>query len=75
MKARQDSGITQVQMAKQLSKPQSFISKYERGERRLDWPEFIEIADILHLDISRFIADYRSALPAITPPARKKGKS
>jgi len=50
-----------MQIADQLGKPQSFISKYERGERRLDFTEFVELADVLGVDISDFVNDYRSA--------------
>lgn len=62
IKARLSSGITQAQIAQKLGKPQSYISKYERGERRLDFPEFIEIATILAIDLDTFIADYKKSL-------------
>ena len=58
--ARAHSGLTQVQIADQLGKPQSFISKYERGERRLDFTEFVELADVLRVDVSDFVDNYRS---------------
>lgn len=48
--ARRKAGMTQVQVAKKLKKPQSYVSKYERGERRLDVIEFLEIAGILGVD-------------------------
>ena len=35
---------------------QSFVSKFERGERRLDVIEFLEVADAIGLDASQFIA-------------------
>jgi transcriptional regulator with XRE-family HTH domain len=41
--ARKDAGWTQVELAYRLKRPQSFVSKYERGERRLDVVEFIEV--------------------------------
>ncbi len=71
--AREKSGLTQVQIATRLGKPQSFISKYERGERRLDFSEFIELADILGIDIADFIDNYRSATPTTIQkmPAKK----
>ncbi len=62
VEARCASGLTQVQAAERLGKPQSFISKYERGERRLDFSEFIEIADLFGIDVIDFIEKYRSEL-------------
>jgi transcriptional regulator with XRE-family HTH domain len=64
--ARNTSGLTQIQIAEQLNKPQSFISKYERGERRLDFPEFIELAAVLHIDIAAFVDNYQTALATKT---------
>ena len=60
--AREEAGLTQVEVAARLNKPQSFVSKYERGERRLDFTEFVELADVLGLDGSRFFANYKSRL-------------
>jgi transcriptional regulator with XRE-family HTH domain len=60
--ARVASGMTQAQIAEKMGRPQSFISKCERGERRLDFPEFIEIADILNVDVAEFLNTYRAAL-------------
>lgn len=55
IEARQDAGLTQVDLAAKLDRPQSFVSKYERGERRLDIVEFLEVADALGLDSAEFI--------------------
>lgn len=38
-KARKDANLTQVQVAELLGKPQSFVSKTESGERRVDFVE------------------------------------
>jgi transcriptional regulator with XRE-family HTH domain len=43
-------GATQKQISEALNKPQSFVSKYENGERRLDVIEVIEICNILNAD-------------------------
>lgn len=45
--ARLESSLTQIEVATKLQKPQSFVSKYESGERRLDVIEFIEVCDAL----------------------------
>jgi len=48
--ARRRARLTQQQVANRLRKPQSFVSKYENGERRLDVAEFIGVLDILGHD-------------------------
>lgn len=70
--ARFASGLTQVQIAERLGKPQSFVSKYERGERRLDFPEFIEIANTIGIDISAFSVEYQKALAENTSRPRSR---
>lgn len=62
VEARGASGLTQVQVATLLNKPQSYVSKYERGERRLDFAEFAELADVLGVDITEFVNRYRHEL-------------
>ena len=45
--ARKAKGMTQADVAKALGKPQSFVAKYENGERRIDVIEFVDIAAAL----------------------------
>jgi hypothetical protein len=54
-RARVDAELTQVQLAGRLKKPQSFVSKYETGERQLDVLEFVEVAQALRLDAPDFL--------------------
>ena len=49
VQARQSKGLTQTEIAAHLRKPQSFVSKYESGERRLDVVEFIEVCQVLSI--------------------------
>ncbi len=56
VKERKKANLTQVQLASTLKKPQSFISKYEKGERRLDVIEFLDIARAIGFDETLFIS-------------------
>jgi transcriptional regulator with XRE-family HTH domain len=69
--ARLASALTQVEVAQKLNKPQSYVSKYERGERRLDFSEFLELADVLGIDVVSFIEIYRSQLPDTKRKSRR----
>jgi transcriptional regulator with XRE-family HTH domain len=48
--ARKEAGMTQADLARALGRPQSFVSKFESSERRLDPIEFIRIAQLLEAD-------------------------
>jgi transcriptional regulator with XRE-family HTH domain len=48
--AREGAKLSQQQLAKILRKPQSFVSNYERGQRRIDILELLLIADVLKCD-------------------------
>jgi transcriptional regulator with XRE-family HTH domain len=62
---RERAGFTQVDVAKMLRKPQSFVSKYERGDRRLDMTEFLELADVLSVDVPTFLEHYRMRITSL----------
>ena len=47
--ARKQSGLTQKAVADKLHQSQSYVSKYENGDRRLDVVEFIEVANALKI--------------------------
>ena len=52
---RKNAGMTQAALAKKLRRPQSYVSKYERGDRRLDVIEFIEVARVIGFDPHDFL--------------------
>ncbi|MET0986417.1 MAG: helix-turn-helix transcriptional regulator [Steroidobacteraceae bacterium] len=55
--AREKAGLTQQQLAERLGKPQSFVAKYEGGERRIDVIEFLALARALEFDASRAVRE------------------
>jgi transcriptional regulator with XRE-family HTH domain len=54
---RERGKFTQVDVANRLHKPQSYISKYERGERRLDVIEMLDIAEALEVNPNHILRD------------------
>jgi transcriptional regulator with XRE-family HTH domain len=57
--ARRTKGLTQSELARLLRRPQSFVSKYERGERRLDVVEFLEVAEAVGADPCKLLKSVR----------------
>ncbi|KQO28867.1 XRE family transcriptional regulator [Acidovorax sp. Leaf84] len=57
-KARGSAGLTQVQLAKKLRVSQSWVSKCERGERRLDVVELEIWCAALGLEINQFLGSF-----------------
>jgi transcriptional regulator with XRE-family HTH domain len=53
--ARKKAGLTQQAAARRLNKPQSFVAKYERGERRIDVVELVVIARALGADPAHLV--------------------
>jgi transcriptional regulator with XRE-family HTH domain len=54
--AREQAGLTQVDVARKLARPQSFVSKCESGERRVDVVELQEFARLYGQPISFFVS-------------------
>jgi transcriptional regulator with XRE-family HTH domain len=61
---RQKNKVTQSKLATLLGAPQSYVSKYEIGERRLDLIETLEICRALNTDFVAFIAHFAKRLDA-----------
>lgn len=59
--ARLEAGLRQTDLAKALGQSQSFVSKYESGERRLDLIEIREICETLGIPFSTFINRFEQA--------------
>lgn len=63
VETRKSAGVTQVELAERLSRPQPFISYFERGERRVDVVEFVAIARALKVDPSELFSTLLRRLP------------
>lgn len=56
-KARLECDITQLEIAKKINKPQSFISKIESGERRIDISELKIILKVYDKNVQSILGD------------------
>ncbi len=58
--AREEAGLTQVEVAKALGRQQTFVSKCEIGERRVDFVELEEFAAVYRKPLAYFATAVRS---------------
>src|SRR6267143_3815871 len=74
IRARKTAGLTQHALARRLKKPQSFVAKYEGGERRVDVVEFIAIARALDVDPLKLMTILLSGGKGKSPRAKPGAK-
>ncbi|HVT64057.1 MAG TPA: helix-turn-helix transcriptional regulator [Mycobacteriales bacterium] len=55
---RERAGLRQVDVAQRLNQPQSFVSKYESGERRLDLIELRQVCVALEIPFIEFVQEF-----------------
>jgi len=58
---RKQKGLTQGQVAKGIGAKQAFVSKYETGERRLDFLDLAAICDVLSVSVVKFAERFETA--------------
>lgn len=63
IETRKSAGVTQVELAQRLGRPQPFVSYLERGERRIDVIEFCAIAKALGAEPNMLFASLLRKLP------------
>lgn len=62
---RKEQGITQLELASRLGKPQSYVSKYESGDRNIDVIEWLDIIKALGINATSTICYVAEALEKI----------
>lgn len=60
--ARKSAGLTQEQVADRLGQTQSFVSKCERGERRIDIVELRAFCQAIGISLADFIQQLETAI-------------
>lgn len=59
---RRNAGLRQIDLAERLSKPQSYVSKYESGEKSLDLLEVKEVCRALNITLFYFVEQMEEIL-------------
>jgi transcriptional regulator with XRE-family HTH domain len=74
--ARKAASVTQDELAARLQKPQSFVSAYERGNRRIDLLEFLIVMDAIKTDphpvFSKILEQATAVVKRARRPSRKR---
>lgn len=70
---REDAGLSQLEVARALGRRQPFVSKYERGQRRLDLIELRRICAALDIPLATLVRRFENAL-RIRAAAEPRGR-
>jgi transcriptional regulator with XRE-family HTH domain len=71
---RREAGLGQVELARRLGKPQSFVSKYESGERRLDPLDLQEVCEAVGISLEGFAGRLDKACRQAVKPSTTQAK-
>lgn len=58
--ARKSAGLSQLNVAEKLNRPQSYVADIERNERRIDVIEFLTLAEAIGFDPVELLKEVRS---------------
>jgi transcriptional regulator with XRE-family HTH domain len=72
--ARKQSGMTQIDLAARLAETQSFVSKCERGERRIDVAELRAFCRAIGVHLPAFIQQFEQALVAPDKSSKRRAR-
>lgn len=61
---RLEAGLTQIQLAESLEQSQSFVSKYERGDRRLDIVQLRTVCQAVGITLAEFVTRMEKGITA-----------
>lgn len=69
---RVEKECTQAELGLRLGKPQSYVSKVESGERRIDVVEFVYWAKALEVDASKLVKELSEMVGNVVPRTRRR---
>lgn len=74
-KVREEAGLSQTVLAEKLGKPQTFVSKSELGERRLDFLETLDFCEACGISVAELVKRLAKSASKDHPTERAKRRS
>jgi transcriptional regulator with XRE-family HTH domain len=74
-KIREEAGLSQTDLAEKLGKPQTFVSKSELGERRIDFLETFDFCAACGVTVKQFMERLERTAPKQEEKKRQKRRS
>lgn len=74
-KIREEAGLSQTALAVKLGRPQTFVSKSELGERRVDFTEAVEFCKACRVTVGQFAKQLEEATAHDETTSRQKRRS
>jgi transcriptional regulator with XRE-family HTH domain len=73
-KIREEAGLSQTTLAEKLGKPQTFVSKSELGERRIDFLEMLDFCAACGVTVEQFVERLKGS-NSVNQEKKQKRKS
>jgi len=71
---RKKSGLSQIELAERIGETQSFVSKCERGERRIDIAELRWFCRAFDVSMAAFVQQLEAGLPTPAPKLSRRNR-
>lgn len=65
---REESGMSQGELARRLDVPQSLVSRFENGDRKLDLQELREVCQAIGVPLKELVGRFERALTELSKP-------
>jgi transcriptional regulator with XRE-family HTH domain len=72
--ARKQAGIRQAELARRVGKTQTFVARFEAGQRRIDTIEFLALCEVIGLDPLKVVRKLLKVEGELWRPARGRSK-
>jgi transcriptional regulator with XRE-family HTH domain len=73
--ARKRAGVRQAELARRVGKTQTFVARFEAGQRRIDTIEFLALCEIIGLDPLKVVRKLLKVEGELWRPVKNRSKA